>query len=110
MKAERKTILQAHDAPYEGPDGFLLVAANGDMAAAEALFAQNIEQTLKWLARYGLIANRRPCPRAATGVCPAGAAPPSDMNLVKQSSTADGYKASNSKLKMTYITTKYVQH
>ncbi len=72
-----------------GPAGLMLVHAGGEMTTIESLFSGDIEKTLKWLARYGLIANRNPCP-AAPPNC-ANPAAPADMSLIKHITGIDTF-------------------
>lgn len=63
------------------------VVANGDWGVFETMFGGCTESIMKWLARYGLIANRMPCPAAQC----AAPNPPSDMNLIKDAHYNEGF-------------------
>ncbi len=65
------------------------VSASGQMAVIEDLFSGGVEKTLKWLATYGLIANRQPCPPAPANCANPG--PQRDMSLRKDASRIDGF-------------------
>ncbi len=92
FRGQRKAILTAKDPPYQGPAGLLQVIATGNLRTLDDLFngGKDVERILKWLATFGLIANRRPCPGPPAGQC-ASPAPPSDMNLIADKSREDGF-------------------
>lgn len=52
------------------------------------MFGGCTESVMKWLARYGLLANRMPCPAQPQCQDPN---PPGDMSLIKDTGYHDGF-------------------